>query len=226
MGDLTNRILEPELMLDFDQCNQYNTANRVNLRNIFLEEINNNFIIEGTIADLGCGLADYSIELYDRFQNIDYIDAYDGSSTMLEIAKSNLDQSKKVRKIKLINKLFNDIDEKYDIIYSNNTLHHLHNPDDFWKTIRRLSKPNSSIFIMDLIRPKNTKTLDNLVYMCDEGKIGGELFLNDFRNSLLASFSIDEIKKQLSDNGFDSSLIKINERSFESIWTFAQNMSQ
>jgi len=224
MGTITTRSVESELMLDNTQCDQYNNADRSILKRIFLQEIRNNFKIKGSIADLGCGPADYSILLYDTFQEVYYIDAYDGSPSMIEIAKHNLNRYSTNRRINLINKMFDEIYGKYDIIFSTNTLHQLHDPNVFWKTIKRLSKTDSSIFIMDLVRPNKTEDIDRIIHIYEDEQIGGPLFLEDFRNSLLAAFTVDEIKEQLNDHGFDSSLIKVRENPFLSVWLFSQKM--
>jgi hypothetical protein len=83
----------------------------------------------------------------------------------------------------------------YDIIISKSVLHHLHQPSSFWDTVRRYSCPGTYILVKDLIRPNDEAAAQQLVNTCAADE--PELFKRDFYNSLLASFTVDEVKEQL-----------------------------
>ena len=83
----------------------------------------------------------------------------------------------------------------FDGIISNSLLHHLPNPNVLWEEIKHFGKSGSAVFIMDLLRPDLPQKAKELV----EQYSGNEppILKEDFYNSLLAAFTLDEIKEQL-----------------------------
>jgi len=83
----------------------------------------------------------------------------------------------------------------YDAILSSNFLHHLHEPAALWETIRRYARHGTLVFVTDLFRPPNRVAAERLVerYATAEPAI----LQRDFLNSLLASFTVEEVRKQL-----------------------------
>ena len=86
-----------------------------------------------------------------------------------------------------------------DVIVSNSLLHHLHDPQVLWSTVRRLAKPSARVFIADLTRPANRKHAAAIV----ERRAAHEapVLKRDFYNSLLAAFTPREIEEQLRQAG-------------------------
>jgi SAM-dependent methyltransferase len=41
----------------------------------------------------------------------------------------------------------------YDLILSNSLLHHLHEPQVLWRSMRAAAKPGAFVLVMDLMRP-------------------------------------------------------------------------
>ena len=64
-----------------------------------------------------------------------------------------------------------------------------------WREVRRLSRPGSGVFVMDLLRPDSRRRASELVrtYCGDEP----EILQRDFYHSLLAAYRPDEISDQL-----------------------------
>jgi SAM-dependent methyltransferase len=83
----------------------------------------------------------------------------------------------------------------YDLVFSNSLLHHLHRPDVLWQAIRRSSRAGTQLFVMDLMRPQSRETAAGLVerYAANEPAV----LQRDFYNSLLAAFTVDEVRSQL-----------------------------
>jgi SAM-dependent methyltransferase len=83
----------------------------------------------------------------------------------------------------------------YAGIISNSLLHHFHDPELFWAAVREHARPGSRIFVADLRRPTSLKAVDALV---DEYAAGApEVLREDFRNSLRAAFTLEEVQAQL-----------------------------
>ena len=188
-----NRVLEPEIMLDEEQCLEfYNCVPD----SVFYEKLNlfSNSTF-GTVGELGCGPGVFTKMLRDKCPNIE-IDAYDGSETMIKLAKNHIID---LERINLTHQLIEDVNKQYDIIISLNTLHHIHDPSIFWNTISRMSKPNSKIIVSDLMRPQNENLVEEVVNRILGTGSENLLFRNDFINSLKAAFTKEEVEEQVTE---------------------------
>ncbi|MGB5684733.1 MAG: hypothetical protein WBM35_02885, partial [Candidatus Electrothrix sp.] len=89
-------------------------------------------------------------------------------------------------------------------------LHHLHNPEVLWQTVQKHIAPGGSILIMDLFRPESTEAARCLVarHAADEP----EILQEDFYNSLLAAFRLDEIQAQLKQAGLEFCCEEVSDR--------------
>ncbi len=153
---------------------------------------------KGHVLDLGCGPADITIRFAQAFPETDII-GLDGAQEMLAIGIDDVRTRGLAEQITLKRCLLPDdslSSHDFDVIISNSLLHHLADPAVIWQTIKRCAKPGASIFVMDLMRPENTDDANKLVeqYASDVPSI----LQKDFYNSLLASYKIDEVEKQLS----------------------------
>lgn len=153
--------------------------------------------INSHVLDLGCGTADISIRFAQTFDNCP-IDALDGSQQMLIHAKQSIHKAGLSKRVRLFCNCLPQTNlphNYYDVIISNSLLHHLHNPDVLWQSIKRLGMTGSQIFIMDLRRPASEKIARELVttYAAEEPQI----LKDDFYHSLCAAFLPEDIQSQL-----------------------------
>ena len=83
----------------------------------------------------------------------------------------------------------------YDLFFSNSLLHHLPDPAILWSTIDQFANAETSIFVMDLVRPESRDEAEELVerYAGNESRV----LRTDFFNSLLAAYRLEEIEQQL-----------------------------
>lgn len=190
-----NRIIEPVLMTDEDQCREFTVASRAYARVAFVQWIFEKIPLKGTVADLGCGPGDFLIDISNTDPTLKII-GFDGSTTMLKHANSLIQKNNLESKISTKNSLFENItDTDFDVSMSSLALHHQVDPLTFWNTLKRITKSNGYVFIMDLIRPESESDADNTVQLYAGSD--GPLFQQDYKNSLLASFTISEIQQQL-----------------------------
>ncbi len=161
--------------------------------------------LEGARAlDLGCGPADIVIRFLKAYPKAE-CDALDGSNAMLAHARRALAELPGVAKrCRLVQDLLPS--EKlpkaaYDLVLSNSLLHHLHDPQVLWRTVREVAKPGAIVLVMDLMRPASAMWAASLVatYAAD----APEVLRTDFRNSLYAAFEPREVVAQLKEAGLE-----------------------
>jgi len=190
------RQVEPELMIDNQQCKAYaDSPGAEGLRAFFMETLANFKIPNGTIVDLGCGPAILDVQICQSYDVT--IDAYDGSDAMMDIAKDNISKAGLTNRIKLNKSDITNVSGKYNWVMSNNVLHHMHNPIKFWNTVKSLTTDTSQIFIIDILRPETEEDLEKIINFTTEGE--DLLVVTDFINSLRSAFTVEEIKDQLKD---------------------------
>ena len=195
------RVPEPEQLMDEpEQAHAYAEADFSEANALFgrlLRDLAQGEV-RGRGLDIGCGPADIPIALLREHPGL-RLDALDGAEAMLDLARERL-----ARLPELAGRLRLHCDTlptsllpgaHYDYILSNSLLHHLENPDDLWLTLRRCAADGARVLIMDLLRPASELAVDTLVetYALNEP----ELLRRDFRNSLFAAYTMDEVREQL-----------------------------
>ena len=154
---------------------------------------------QATVVDLGCGPADITIRIAKLNRHFS-IDAIDGSSAMLNLAKEMIAKAGLATRIHLLQTILPDLSvlspAYYDVAVSNSLLHHLHNPQVLWQTIKVIAKPGARVFIADLRRPNSKQDAIQIVqkHAANEPAI----LQRDFHNSLLAAFTLQELRDQIT----------------------------
>jgi SAM-dependent methyltransferase len=184
-------------MIDIQQCNEFFKNHPESRDTNFIEWIKERNNIVGTVANLGCGPGRLDRKFCAVFPDTT-IDAFDGSKTMLEIAKENLGTLSNRIQLKH-QSLVDVVDNNYDTVISSDTLHHIHDPMDFWSTIKRITR---TFYVTDLVRPDSIEQVDRIIRTLT--RKNDDFYREDFRNSLCASFTIDEIKSQLANSHIDN----------------------
>jgi len=195
------RIPELELMNDEAQALAYAQANFDEPHDMFIQVFKDTFPeakVSGHILDLGCGPADISIRYAQAYPDC-VIDGLDGAPRMLAQGELAIQKAQLQDRINLLEGLLPGANlprDNYDVIISNSLLHHLHEPDVLWESIKQYTVPGSRVFIMDLMRPDTEKVAREFVdlYASDEPQVLRE----DFYHSLCAAFLPEEIQSQLA----------------------------
>ena len=189
------RIVEPEIMAGVDQATAYAQADFSKPNQAFIDGLLASYglLDRQCVLDIGCGPGDIAKTLAARFPNI-HITAIDGSKPMLAIAQ---------QVAPLGNVVFEQCclpDQQlpvaaFDVLISNSLLHHLHNPQVLWQTIKHCAKSTAFVYVMDLFRMPSADEARKIVeqYAHNEPPI----LQNDFYRSLCAAFTLDEIRQQL-----------------------------
>ncbi len=206
------RVPEPELMEGEAQAAAYAAADFKEPHDMFIEALAERVpesACMGRVVDLGCGPADITIRFARRFPG-NLLDAVDGSAAMLQHAAAALKKKGLEKRITLHCQVLPALSlphPDYDLIISNSLLHHLHDAAALWTSLGSLARPDTHIFIMDLMRPTTEIVTERLVkhYAGNEP----EILQRDFYNSLRAAFTPAEINKQLHAHGLGHLLIEI-----------------
>ena len=204
------RILEPEIMDDPEQAMAYAQADFEKENQGFVDEFVQAFpeFLQGQIVDVGCGPADISIRLARALPRC-RVTAIDASLPMIRLAEKAVHAAGVSERVMLRCERFQEtvLSETADAVISNSLIHHLVNPLNFWHRLRQLTKPGSSVLVMDLLRPESPEAAQAIVdqYAADEPAI----LRRDFYNSLLASFSEDEIAGQLAELNLSRLIIDV-----------------
>lgn len=196
------RQIEPELMLDEEQVNAFNLGPKdygitgfINMFNLYVPDKIKK------VVDLGCGTGEYLLALRKKYHPM-MIVGYDGSPAMVKLAKKNVQG----RRIHIRHSMFADITDQADCVVSTNTLHHMYDPQVLWNTAKRIS---NRVLVMDFVRPESEKIAQDI---SDTISIEPGKFRQDCYQSLLASFSEEELRKQIA--GTDLNLVLINDLDF------------
>ncbi len=160
--------------------------------------------------DLGCGPAALTLRFLKAYPRAE-CDALDGSAAMLEQARLALGKlpglAGRCRLIREVLPSARVPKSAYDLVFSNSLLHHLHDPQVLWQSIRAAAKPGAIVLVMDLMRPPSAMWAESLVaaYAAD----APEVLRRDFRHSLFAAFEPREVVAQLGAAGLSGLEVRV-----------------
>lgn len=166
----------------------------------------------GKVVDLGCGPGDIMIRLAQAAPEA-AITAVDASGPMLALARSAVAKAGLLGRIALVEGYLPGLplaDRSFDAVVSNSLLHQLPDPKAFWAEVKRLTRPGGAVFVMDLYRPASEAEARRIVTAAASGE--DPVLQEDFYNSLLAAFSLEEVAVQLADAGLPLAPEQVSER--------------
>jgi len=206
------RIVEPELMSAEEQAQAYAQADFETAHSSYSKLFAEKFPLRPVKAfalDLGCGPCDVTMRFAKANPGYTF-HAVDGSAAMLRYAKRAVTGAKLSRRIRLIEGFIPGAPiprKTYAVVLSSSFLHHLHEPQVLWQTIRQYSRRGTLVFIPDLRRPATLAKARALTkqYSGEEP----EVLQRDFYNSLLAAFTPVEVRTQLRQAGLEDLRVEI-----------------
>jgi ubiquinone/menaquinone biosynthesis C-methylase UbiE len=90
----------------------------------------------------------------------------------------------------------------FEVVFSNSILHHVEDPDRFWREVKRVAKPGAKALLRDLARPETPEEAAAIVRRYSAAE--SALLQEEFYRSLLAAFTPDEVRAQLARAGLGS----------------------
>lgn len=206
------RRLEPEVMDDPEQALAYAEADFEACNLAFADRCLDLLrgLERGVVLDLGCGPADIPLRLARALPPGVRVVGVDASPSMLALGRAALDRAGPAR-VDLVRAYLPDLPfapGACAAVISNSLLHHLPDPAPFWTAVRTLGRPGAPIIVGDLFRPPSEEDAARIVR---EAAVSDHPVLErDFYNSLLAAFTLDEVRAQLRRAGLatlDASLV-------------------
>jgi 2-polyprenyl-3-methyl-5-hydroxy-6-metoxy-1,4-benzoquinol methylase len=97
-----------------------------------------------------------------------------------------------------------ELEAHFSAVVSNSLLHHLHDPAALWQTVAQLGAPGAFVYVQDLRRPDNGQAVEALV--AAEMASAPEVLRHDYRASLHAAFTPEEVQQQLEQAGLAAQL--------------------
>jgi len=207
------RVLEREIMDHEEQAVAYARADFSSSNQVFVDKLLEDYSARlKNVLDIGCGPADVPIRLAKARPDIK-ITAVDASDSMIRLAQEAVSQAGLKGKIKLIKGRVPGLalgDYRYDAILSKDLLHHLPDPLVFWDNVKALAKGETVIYIMDLFRPPTREVARDIVESVSATE--PPILKEDFYNSLLAAFTVEEIKEQLHKAALALEVAQVSDR--------------
>ncbi len=200
------RLPEPELMDSEAQTLAYAAADFNEANSLFADNFINRFAglpETGSMVDLGCGPGDITIRMARAYPGW-RVTGMDAGPNMLQRARERLDAEAVRAQVDFrLVYLPDDSLEAHscNAVISNSLLHHLPDPRALWDSVVQLAAPGAAVQVMDLMRPESQAEARKLVdlYAAD----APEILREDFYNSLLAAYTIEEVGEQLIKAGLD-----------------------
>ena len=218
------RIPESELMDDDQQAKAYAEADFAEPHNYFIQLLQEALPLlptTGTALDLGCGPGDISLRFARAFPQWS-VEGWDASAAMLKYGYQAVERAGLQNRVTLKKVHVPQSDTSHDtksdtayypLIFSNSLLHHLADPMVLWSELLRLSVGGAEVFVMDLMRPANRDAVTHFVDLYAQGE--PDVLRQDFFNSLLAAYRLDEVEAQLEKAGLSELQVRaVSDRHF------------
>lgn len=195
------RRAEPELMDAPAQVQAYATADFAESNQAFVDRFVASAAADppGALIDLGCGPGDICLRLARALPEWRILGLDAGPNMLAWAARSVAAAGLSDRIALLEGRLPCALPDGITAIVSNSLLHHLPDPFSLWRTIA--DRVGCRVQVMDLHRPDSIDEVEALV--ATHAADAPDVLANDFRNSLRAAYTADEVKAQLRECGLD-----------------------
>ncbi len=200
------RTPEPELMDGVDQVEAYAAADFEASDQAMVERLADfcGGRVGAQLVDLGCGPGNISFRLARRWPEARVL-GLDGAPRMLAVAEERLAADPALAGRLRFEQALLPLPEPtplagcFTTVVSNSLLHHLHDPLALWRTVAQLAAPGALVLVQDLRRPPSADAVEALVAasMVD----APEVLRRDYRASLHAAFTPEEVVEQLRQAG-------------------------
>lgn len=220
------RVLEPEVMDTVDEAVDYDSMDHSTVNRLFVADLLHFLKTSDSLSnsqlhvlDLGTGTALIPIELQNSSSDFQSVLACDLSNEMLKIARNHLRGTpleSSILPVYCDAKRLPMADDACRIVMSNSIVHHIPEPLDVFREMRRVIHAEGVLFVRDLMRPSSDEEVENIVqlYAGDENAHQQKMF----RESLHAALTVDEVRELLSQSEFPADWVNATS---DRHWTIA-----
>lgn len=197
------RVLEPEVMDTWEDAIEYDSMDFTEVNMAFAKLAVELGPSTGDVLDVGTGTARIPILIWQMRPHWQ-LTAIDFSKNMLLVGGRNVEAAGLQQQIQLEwvdAKRMPYPDHHFDMVISNSIVHHLPDALPFFREVKRVLKPNGGIFLRDLLRPADEETMD--AHVSSIGAEYNEYQKKLFRDSLNASFTLDEVNQLVQAAGLE-----------------------
>ena len=219
-----SRTPEPELMNDRRQAQAYAAADFSAGDQAFIDRLQVLFPqgMGELLLDLGCGPGNISFRLARSYPAATVL-AVDGATAMLDLAREQLERERMlqpdlVERLRFVEAVLPDpaLTCVASAVLSNSLLHHLHDPQVLWSSLRHLGAPGAAIYVKDLRRPGSLADAETLRarYLAEAPAV----LQRDYLASLQAAFTPEEVADQLSVAGLGCLQVAALDDRYLEVW--------
>jgi len=199
---------EPEYMDDAREAEVYALADFGEVNEAFAARLAEHWAACGggtqapaRAVDLGTGPGDIPVRVVRRMPAWQ-VTAVDASAAMIAFARTAAGEAglgDRIRPVLADAKGTGLPAGAFDVVFSNSILHHINEPGALWAEVRRLARPGALVFFRDLARPDSRAAARAIVARYAGGE--PELLQDEYYRSLLASYTVEEVRVQLDGAG-------------------------
>lgn len=199
---MLDRVLEPEVMDTPDEARDYDAMDHAEVNRVFIADFLQIWNRRGPIVDVGTGTAQIPIE-FCRQSTEGTVIAVDLAGSMLEVGRKNVSAAGRNDRIELVEadaKALPYPDGCFPALMSNSIVHHIPDPKAVFVEMARVTGSGATLFVRDLLRPKDEGQLEQLVetYAHDANAHQRQMFAD----SLRAALTMNEIRDIVAGLGF------------------------
>lgn len=204
---MLSRVLEPEVMDSEAEARDYDAMDHSAVNSVFVTDLLHVWTGEGSVLDVGAGTAQIPIELCQRCPTV-HVTAIDLAEHMLQVGRENVRVAGLQDRI-----LLERVDAKqmpyasgaFRAVVSNSIIHHIPDPASVFAEMKRVVSPSGMLFVRDLLRPANERTLHALVDQYAAGANDHQRQM--FGASLHAALTLDEVRAFVGTLGFPAASV-------------------
>ena len=203
---------EPEFMDDQAEAAAYAEADFADVNQAFADRL---LALAGPMAraraaDLGTGPGDIPVRVA-RARPGWHVTAVDAAPAMLDYARRAVGAHGLADRIALVCADAKDTRlpaAHFDVVFSNSILHHVTDTAALWAELRRIARPGALAFFRDLARPADESAARRIVRTY-AGE-GSELMQQEYYRSLLSSYTVEEVRRQLAAAGLGGLVVEMS----------------
>jgi ubiquinone/menaquinone biosynthesis C-methylase UbiE len=212
------RVLETEVMDSAEEARDYDSMDHAEVNRRFVDDLLRAGPIDGEVLDLGTGTAQIPIELCRQDAAVRVL-AIDLARHMLALADENIRHAglhARIRTELVDGKRLPFADRSFAAVISNSIVHHIPQPQSVLAEAVRVTTVGGRIFVRDLLRPVDDRTVRHLVETYAGGANQHQRQM--FDDSLRAALDLNEIRSLVTALGF---AVETVEQTSDRHWTWS-----